>query len=411
MKQIFPNFSKQYLVVFLISVSVVFSGSLIAPIEQRFISSLTDNSVLMGLVFAFGNFSLAVISLLFARLSRKHGKNKFIVAGAVLGIVYPLIHATSTGILQYMGGKLIFGFAGAAMGPLLVAYLQNHLSGSKNQGKLLGYLYSAQSIAGSLGAVLGGFLADKYFLNAPYFAQFFILLLPFFIALKYFKKEDQKANLSSSYNGRTFKNDSEDKKKTDYLFSVKYILSKPYLVYRFLFEIPFRLSWSVEVVLYPLIVLSFIDSNMITGSIFATQGIVAMILLPLAGNFVDKKSYMPAMRIAFILMAVATSVMAFSGSLTMFWVFAALFSAGLAISGPARGVLEIKNIENKHRAEIIAVLTIFSYLLEAFSPFLAGVLLTILAPQMVLFAYSLIIWFFFIVATIVLKIKLKQNKT
>jgi len=52
------NLKKEYLVVFLISISVVFSGSLIAPIEQRFISGLAENSILMGLVFAMGTLSL-----------------------------------------------------------------------------------------------------------------------------------------------------------------------------------------------------------------------------------------------------------------------------------------------------------------------------------------------------------------
>ena len=391
----FQNLKKQYLVVFLMSISVVFSGSLIAPIEQRFISSLTENSVLMGFTFTLGTLSLSLIALIFARLSRTYGKNKFIIAGAALAIVYPLIYATSTNILQYMGGKLIFGFAGAAMGPLLIAYLQEHLSTEKNQGKLLGYLYSAQSIAGSFGAILGGFVADRYFLGAPYYLQFLVLLIPFFLALKFFGKEKEEIKKSE--------------KKYNYLFGIKYILSKPYLVYRFLFEIPFRMMWSVEIILYPLIILSFIDSNTIIGSVFATQGVIAMIVLPFAGKLVDKRSYMTGMRWAFFLMGISTFIMAFSISLSMFWILAGLFSVGLAIGGPARGVLEIKNIESEHRAEIIAVLTIFGYLLEALSPFLAGILLTILAPQMVLLFYAILIWIFFGIATIMLKMRLRKN--
>ncbi|MCK5490223.1 MAG: MFS transporter [Candidatus Pacebacteria bacterium] len=396
MFKIFQNFKKEYLIVFLMSISVVFSGSLIAPIEQRFISSLTENSVLMGLTFALGTLSLSLIALIFARLSRIYGKNKFIIAGAALGIVYPLIYATSTNILQYMGGKMIFGFAGAAMGPLLIAYLQNHLSTEKNQGKLLGYLYSAQSIAGSFGAIFGGFVADRYFLGAPYYLQFAVLLIPFFLALKFFGREKEEIKKSEE--------------KHNYLFGIKYILSKPYLVYRFLFEIPFRMMWSVEIILYPLIIISFINSSTVIGSVFATQGIVAMIVLPFAGKLVDKRSYMTGMRWAFFIMGISTFVMAFSVSLSMFWILAGLFSVGLAIGGPARGVLEIKNIESEYRAEIIAILTIFGYLLEALSPFLAGILLTMLAPQMVLLFYAVLIWVFFGIATVVLKIKLKNEK-
>ena len=389
------NIKKEYLVVFLMSISVVFSGSLIAPIEQRFISGLTESSVLMGFVFTIGTLSLAMFALIFARLSRTYGKNKFIILGAALGILYPLIYASSINIFQYMGGKMVFGFAGAAMGPLLIAYLQEHLSTEKNQGKLLGYLYSAQSIAGSFGAIFGGFVADRYFLGAPYYLQFIVLLIPFFLALKFFggKKEEIK----------------KPEKKYNYLFGVKYILSNPYLVYRFLFEVPFRMMWSVEIILYPLIILSFVDSNTIIGSVFATQGVIAIIVLPFAGKLVDKKSYMTGMRWAFFVMGISTFIMAFSVNLSMFWVLAGLFSVGLAIGGPARGVLEIKNIESEHRAEIIAILAIFGYLLEALSLFLAGILLVFLEPQKVLFVYSLLIWIFFGIATIILRVRLRKN--
>ncbi len=236
----FKNLKKQYLVVFLMSVSVVFSGSLIAPIEQRFISTLTENSAFMGLTFVFGNFSLAVIALFFARLSRKYGKNKFIVLGAAMGIIFPLVYATSTNVFQYMGGKLVYGFAGAAMGPLLIAYLQEHLSAEKNQGKLLGYLYSAQSIAGSFGAIFGGFIADKYFLGAPYFMQFFVLLIPFFLAVKFFGKEEADKKFNSEHPKPYFSLNGNKINKYNYLFGVRYILSKAIFVVPFNFRIPIQ---------------------------------------------------------------------------------------------------------------------------------------------------------------------------
>jgi len=392
----FQNLKKQYVVVFLMSVCVVFSGSLIVPIEQRFVSSLTENSIFMGMAFTIGTLSISIFSLLLAKSSKTYGKNKLIIVGAFLGIIYPLVYATSANVLQYMGGKLIFGFAGAAMGPLLFAYLQENLSisGSNNQGKLLGYLYSVQSIAGSAGAILGGFIADKYFLGAPYYLQFFILLIPFFLALKFFNhKEEIKT----------------PKEKSNYLFGIKYILSKPYLLYHLILEFPFKMNWGVKIILYPLIIISFANSNVITGSVFASQGAVAMIVLLFAGNFVDRKSYMVGMRTAFLILAFTSSVMAFSNNLYVFWIFVALFAVGEAISGPAKGVLEIKNIENEHRAEVIATFSVLGYLFESLSPFLAGVLLIYLKPQAVLLFYSILIWIFFAIATVVLKIRLKNE--
>ncbi len=169
------------------------------------------------------------------------------------------------------------------------------------------------------------------------------------------------------------------------------------------------MNWGVKIILYPLIVISFIDSNVVTGSVFASQGIVAMVVLLYAGTFVDRKSYMMGMKTAFFVLAFTSSAMAFSTNLYMFWIFAALFAVGEAISGPSKGVLEIKNIENEHRAEIIAVFSVFGFLFEALSPFLAGILLTILEPQTVLLFYSVLIWLFFGIATLVLKARLKNE--
>lgn len=383
---------KDYLIVLVMSVSVVFSGSLIAPIEQRFISSLTKDTPLMGFVFTMGTLSIALISLIFARLSKKYGKNKLIIIGAALGIIYPLIYATSTNIFQYIGGKIIFGISGAAMGPLLAAYLQECLFTSENKGKALGYLYSLQSVAGSAGAIFGGILADKYSLGFPYYVQAMILAIPFILAVKFMKREETKVNSPT----------------TDYFFIIKYIFSNPYLVYHLILEIPFKMNWAVKVVLYPLVIISFVDSNTITGSVFATQGVVAMGVLFFAGNFVDRYSYMTGMKSAFLVLAIASLLMALSWDLATFWIFAALFAVGEAISGPSKGVLEIKNIENQYRAEVLAVFSTAGYFIEAVSPLLAGILLLSLDSKTVLMVYSFMIWFFLVAATIILRMNLKS---
>ncbi len=200
----------------------------------------------------------------------------------------------------------------------------------------------------------------------------------------------------------------ENQKSVDYFFIIKYILSKPYLLYHLILEIPFKMNWAVKVILYPLIIISFINSNAITGSVFATQGIIAMVVLFFAGKFVDKRSYMTGMNAAFLILAIASFMMALSVNLSMFWVFAGLFAVGEAISGPAKGVLEIKNVENEYRPEVIALFSTFGYIVEAFSPFFAGIILVWLNPQMVLLIYSLIIWFFLAFATLILKNRLKK---
>ena len=227
------------------------------------------------------------------------------------------------------------------------------------------------------------------------------------MALKFFGGKNSKEEIVGA--GRDLPLRPSSKKQHSYLFGVKYLFANPYLLYHLILEIPFRLNWAVKIILYPLIILSFTDSNTIIGSVFATQGVVAMVVLLFAGVFIDKKGYLAGMKISFLILAIVSSLMAFSTSLPMFWILAALFAVGEALSGPAKGVLEIKNIENKYRAEVIAIFVTIGYLFETISPFVAGVLLMTLAPQKVLLIYSLTIWISLVVAGIVLKARLKKK--
>jgi hypothetical protein len=49
----------------------VMAGSVLAPVEALYISSLTENKILLGLTFAVGTAFLTLASILICRYSRK----------------------------------------------------------------------------------------------------------------------------------------------------------------------------------------------------------------------------------------------------------------------------------------------------------------------------------------------------
>ncbi|MEA2003858.1 MAG: MFS transporter [archaeon] len=384
---------KQFILITTISTFLMIGGYFIAPIEARFLFTLTENPVLVGLTFSLGTIAYALLSFIAGRLSVSYGKRRMITIGVILCIVYPIIYATSINIFQYMGGRLVWAFAGGATGPLLGALLQDTVSKNKSKGKLIGTFHSIHAGAGSIGAFLGGYISESYSLVTPYYVMAFFFIIP--------------AILSIAFIGFRDRDHEKTAKKRSLDFSIRYILKNNSLKGSLTLDTAFSLNWSVKALLYPLAIYSITQSDLITGSIFATMGIVAIFALPLAGSYVDKKGYRKGLYIAYAILGISTFFLAFSNSLTLFWFFAALLAVGEAWHGSAKGVLEVENIENKYRGEIFGFSWAYSSLIGAISTLFAGFMLLYLDIFTVLLFYSIFFWIALALGSVFLR---RENK-
>lgn len=122
----------------------VISGSLIAPIEARFIQSLAKDMLITGLTFSIGTAFLFFFSVYLGRLSLKYGKRKIVLAGMLIGLIYPLIYATSLNALQYIIGKVAWAFASVASWNMINAIFQDEIRKNKRIAEISGYRFSAQ---------------------------------------------------------------------------------------------------------------------------------------------------------------------------------------------------------------------------------------------------------------------------
>ncbi|MFC1663082.1 MFS transporter [Patescibacteria group bacterium] len=381
------NIKKQFFIFGSIATLISAAGYLIAPVEVRFLSSLTDNKILIGLTFALGSFFFAVLSLFLGRLSDKHGRGRFIIAGAFFSIIAPLLYAATINIFQYMGIKFIWALGGVALGPILISQMQDIIQGHPKRGQLMGTLYSVQAITGSGGAFLGGWLSEKYSFQAAYIAMAVLGLIAIVFLLSQLKSV---TNKPLHY------------EKRDLLFSFKYIFSKPQLIFYFIANIGYTLNWRIKPLLWPLIIFGLASSDTISGSVFATMGIVAFLILPWAGRFVDrsKSLYKPAL-LSFLFLGVFGLVLSFTESIFIFWVAAGLYAIGESLYGPMQAVLLTDYVESKYRGEIMGFDAVFDKLIGTVSPFIAGFLLMLLTAQQVLFIYILMIWITLTIITVV----------
>ncbi|MBU4246721.1 MAG: MFS transporter [Nanoarchaeota archaeon] len=377
------NTLKIFALITLATALSVAAGSVLSPIEVRFLETLTSNTALIGARYSLAAAFGGIFSLIIGRLSYKYGKRRFIITGALLAIISPLLYVHSSNIFQYMTFGVVAAFAGAAIGPPISSMLQDTLANNKSRGKLLGISYAAAAIMGSAGAFVGGITADIYGLKAPYYAVAFIGILTAaaVIALVIGYKNHAKTSSKKIV-----------LEKRDILFSERYILKDPALIFHFILQSAFGLYWSIKPILFPLAIFAIAKSNTATGSVFAAMGIVAMFVLPLAGHYIDKKGYLKGAKIGYMILGIASIALAFSDTLSMFFIFASLFAVGEAINGPMRGVIEINHIKNRHRTELMGFYYAHSALLSIISPLIAGLLLAFMPPSKVLLIYSIILW-------------------
>jgi MFS family permease len=389
--------NKKFVIGGIITALITMAGSLIAPTEVRYLNTLTDNSTLVGLTFGVGSLFLAIFSLYIGKLSDRFGREKFILAGLLFGIVYPLLYASTYNIFSYMGVRFVWAFSAAATGPVFMAYLQDLLINNKKKGVYLGYLFSVQAICGSIGALIGGFISSKFGLIAPYYCLSLVLLIAFLITFIHLYlnnfghkkeiKEEKKEEINIS---------KIDSKNKNLFFSIYYIFSKPILLFYFLFDISYKLNWGTKNMIWPLIIYSISQNDAITGSVFATMGGVAFIALPFTGRFVDHYGPRKSLLISAFILGSFGLVLVFSQTLWIFWLAAGLYAIGEAFHGSTAGVIMVDNIESRYRVEILGFKTAFDKILTTISPFLAGIFLTYFSLQEVLFFFILLFWITFV---------------
>jgi len=373
------------------------AGYLIAPIEVRFLNKLTANTTLIGLTYAIGSIAFGIFSIWLGRLSDKYGRNRFIIIGCLLGIIYPLLYASTYNIYQYMGVKFIWAFSSVTTGPIFMAYLQDLLKQLKKQGQYIGIVFSLQSIFGAGAAFIGGYLSDKFNLTMPYFLMSIIFLLATTIAL--FELKYKKHTLPIQH------------KTKKILSGVKYIFKSPALIFYFINNTAFGINWGIKGMLWPLIIFAMVGKDTITGSIFATMGIVAFVLLLFIGKLVDKIGPFKSTFISMTILGLSGFMLGVTNNIIIFWASAGIFAIGEALNGPSQAVLLTNYIENNYRGEILGLDSIFDKILNTLAPFFAGIMLNYITAQNILLIFICFFWLSIFYSTFIYKIKFFKNKT
>lgn len=362
----------------------VLVGSLIAPIEARYVQSFSDNPVVVGSVFGVGSIFFALLSYRIGRMSDRYGRKRAILIGLVFGIIYAALYPMVFNVLQIYGIKFAWAVAAISTGPVIAAYLQDFLEPFKNKGAYFGYVYSAQSISGSIGALIGGYMANTYGLGAPFYLAAVVYAILFVIAVSALPKYGDVSQ-------EELHNRNNNNKKS-LMYTLRYILSKPALLFYLSVNTSYSINWGIKFFLWPLVIFEIAKSDLVTGSIFATMGAVAFVLLPFAGKIVDRFGSYRVIFLELLILGTAGIGLAFSGNITLFWIFAAIYTIGEVLNGPAQAVLLTENVDSEVRGEVMGLDATMDQLLAILSPFIAGFLILFIGLQMTFLAFMLLFW-------------------
>ncbi len=347
------------------------AGWLLAPIEARFISTLTEEPFMVGVAYAVGTASFAVLALFTGRFADRFGRGRVTVLALGIGVLYPLLYASSINVLAYMGIKVLWACAAVGTGPVLLALLQDLVADRSDRGHLLSLMYGAMALSGAVGHYVGGAVASQFGLTAPYYVLACVYVLVLFIALPTLLRR----SANQHYHHILSEQETLGLDPSSILFGFRYVFKKPILVYYFILNTAFSMNYGIKVLLWPLIVLTLVEDPYVMGVIFAATGVTAFFVLMFSGKIIDRKGVFYGIHLSWFALLSGGALMAATNSYLWFGVGAVLFAVGEAFYGSAQAVLLTDHVASKHRGELLGIDRIFDSAFITLAMLLSGALI------------------------------------
>ena len=164
-----------------------FGFGVIQPILPIFAADLNASGLMLGLIFSAISISKLFFNPLFGWLSDRKGRKVFITTGLFLYSIVAISYTLISTPLQMLFVRLAAGFAFAMVMPIVTAYLGS-LSKQGEESYIMAMLNLSMGLGMALGPVIGGILADRFSMKAPFYGQAMLLFSSFLITLILFPR-------------------------------------------------------------------------------------------------------------------------------------------------------------------------------------------------------------------------------
>jgi len=171
--------------------SAMLGVGLIVPLLPLYAQDLGATGIQLGIIFGGYGISSSILTPIMGRLSDRRGRKLFLCIGLAGYTIISLGYVWAATVSQLTLVRVIQGVAGAMIIPIAMAYVGD-LSPEGEEGKWMGYANAAFFGGLGIGPLLGGALAERFGMNASFYAMGGLCLLAFLVAVLFLPESRQR---------------------------------------------------------------------------------------------------------------------------------------------------------------------------------------------------------------------------
>ena len=154
------------------------------PILASYIKGLGLDDFQVGLIFSILPLATIFSSPIIGRLADDLGRLKVIILGLIIEIVAMVLYIFGGHWSILAAARLLDAIAISGVTLVALAKIEDSLS-NKERGKYAGCSFSLTYVGAIVAPVVGGLMADKFFIKSPFIlAAFMLIVLAFMLAFK-----------------------------------------------------------------------------------------------------------------------------------------------------------------------------------------------------------------------------------
>ena len=325
-----PLAENQTLLILCATTVVVMMGQgIISPVLPLYAQSFGVGTAMIGLTIAVFGAARLVVNLPAGFLSERYGRRLLLFGGPALTAVGSLLSGLAPDFWWLLGFRFISG-AGSAMYMTGAMILLTDITSEENRGRVMS-IYQGSLLAGvSVGPGVGGFVAEAFGLDAPFFLVAALAALAMVWSFGRMPETVHEARRAAAkrYEGERPPSDRE---------GVLSLLARPdFLLVCMLSMSIFLTRTGGRLTLLPLLGENrFGMSPALLGLVFTMMTVLNLVTLAPAGQMIDRLGRKAVIVPSAVVTGAALTLFAVSGDVWVFVLAAVIHGLGTGIVGPA----------------------------------------------------------------------------
>lgn len=333
--------------------SSMLGSGIIAPLLPLYADSMGASGVWLGAIFAGFAVSNTISTPIFARLSDRQGRKRYISTGLFLYGVISVGFIWASSVYQLSLIRFLQGIAGGMIIPIARAYIGD-LSPEGEEGKWMGYSNAAFFTGFGVGPLIGGVLAERFGMDVAFLTMSSLNFIAFIIAILFLPRISERKSIAGG--GVSFRKIGASRK-------IKGI---------FIFRLAFSMGRSAFSTFMPIYAAMLGITPSLIGVLLAVNMLLASLLGIPSGRIADRFSRRAMILIGSVIGFIYIILIPQAHSFWELMALCILGSFGMAFALPASLAMTVEEGRKYGMGMTIAVFSIAFSLGMAIGPVLAG---------------------------------------